>query len=309
MTAVLGIVLPVFLLIGMGAASLRLRLLSAEAIRGMTDLVFYVAMPCLLFRSVVDAPPLRLADVAASFIGGAYILYFAGLLIARRLLGAGLARASVFGINCVFGNTVMLGIPIIDAAFGPAGVANLLAVVALHSAMLLPLATLVIEADGGAGRGAGAVLRAAGAGILRNPVVVAILLAFVWRLTGLGFAGPVVRFLALVGAAGPPLALFCLGASLPRPQGLRDLREIGCAAAIKLVVMPALVAVIARAMGVRGLAFAVVVLAAGMPTGANAFLLARRFGTMMEASASTVVVSTALAVVTLSVLLALLGPA
>jgi hypothetical protein len=269
----------------------------------MTDLVFYAALPSLLFRSVVQAPPLRLGDVAVSFIGGAYLLYAAGLFIARKLLRARLAQASVFGINCVFGNTVMLGIPIVDAAFGAEGVANLLAVVALHSAMLLPVATIVIEADTGTGAGPLAVLRAAVPGIVRNPVVVGIFLALLWRQTGLGLAAPAERFLVLTGGAGPPLALFCLGASLPTPRGLRNLREIAIAALLKLVVMPALVALIAHAMGVHGVAFAVTVLAAGMPTGANAFLLARRFGTLLEASASTVVACTALSVVTLSLLL------
>ncbi len=306
MAALLGIVAPVFLLIVLGAVANHRRWLTQDAIRGVTDLVFFGAMPCLLFRSVVEAPPLRLADVAASFIGGAYILYTLGLLIARAILRVRLAQASVFGINCVFGNTVMLGIPIVDAAYGPEGVANLLAVVALHSAMLLPVATIVIEADTGTGAGPLAVLRAAVPGIVRNPVVMAIFLALAWRQTGIDVAAPVHRFLLLVGAAGPPLALFCLGASLPAPKGFANWREIAFAAALKLVAMPALVALIAYMMDVTGVAFAVTVLAAGMPTGANAFLLARRFGTMMEASATTVVVSTALAVVSLTVLLGLL---
>ena len=44
---------------------------------------------------------------------------------------------------------------------------------------------------------------------------------------------------------------------------------------------------------------AVAVLTAGMPTGANAFLLARRAGTLIEASAGTVVVATVASVLTL----------
>ena len=71
--------------------------------------------------------------------------------------------------------------------------------------------------------------------------------------------------------------------------------------------MPALVAAIAHAAGVQGVAFKVVVLASAMPTGANAFLLARRFATMAEASASTVVASTAVSIVTLATLLSWLG--
>jgi len=300
---VLGIVVPVFALIGMGALAVRLRLIEMAAVRGMTDFVFYTAMPALLFASVIQAPPLRLLDVAGSFLGGALVLFGGALLLARTLFGAGLANASVFALDCVFGNTVMLGIPIVDAAYGSDGVAYLLAVIAFHSSVLLPVATVFIEAGSTSGRSPLGVLGAALPGVLRNPVVVSILLAFVWRITGLGMPMPVQRFLGLIGAAGPPLALFCLGAALPRPTGWSDLREVSLAALLKLAAMPALVALFAYLAGVHGVAFSVVVLAAALPTGANAFLLARRFETMMEASASTVVVTTALSMVTLTLLL------
>jgi hypothetical protein len=289
----------------MGALAIRLRLIAPEAVRGMTDFVFYTAMPGLLFAAVAQAPPLRLADVAGSFLGGALMLFAAALLLARRLLGARLAEAALFGLNCVYGNTVMLGIPIIDAAYGAEGVATLLAVIAFHTSVLLPLATLFIEAD--TGHGTVRVLWAALLGVLRNPVVVAILAALAWRAGGLAMPDPVHRFLAMIGAAGPPLALFCLGATLPRPSGWSDLREVALAALLKLAAMPALVALLAYLAGVRGLAFSVVVVASALPTGANAFLLARRFATMTETSATAVVVSTALSMVTLTLLLGWLG--
>ena len=307
MIVLFGIIAPVFALIGLGAAAMRLKLLELPAIKGMNDFVFYLAMPCLLFRSVADAPPLRLLDVAGSFIVGAVLLFAVAVLIARKIFGTRLAPASVFALNCVFGNTVMLGIPIIDAAYGPTGVANLLAVVAFHSGLLLPLATVLIESDAADGRGPLQVLRATLPGLLRNPVVMTILLAFAWRATGLGFVTPATRFLTLLGSAGPPLALFCLGATLPKPSSWSDMKDVAVASLLKLVAMPALVAVLAHLAGVTGIAFAVVVITAGMPTGANAFMLARRFGTLMEASASTVVVSTALSLVTLTLLLGWLG--
>ena len=115
MADLFGVIAPVFALIVMGTAAVQLRLLDAPALRGMTDFVFFAAMPCLLFGSVADAPPLRLLDVAGSFLGGATLLFIMAVLLARLLLGARLAQASVFGLNCVFGNTVMLGIPVVDA--------------------------------------------------------------------------------------------------------------------------------------------------------------------------------------------------
>ena len=306
MIALFGIIAPVFALIGLGAAAVRVKLLEHAAIKGMSDFVFYLAMPSLLFRSVAAAPPLRLLDVAGSFILGAFLLFALAVLLAQRLFGARLAQAAIFALNSVFGNTVMLGIPIIDAAYGSNGVAFLLAVIAFHSGLLLPLATILIEADAAQGRGPWQVIRATIPGLLRNPVVVTIAAAVLWRSTGLGLAEPVTRLLGLLGAAGPPLALFCLGATLPRPSGWRDLREVLTAGGLKLIAMPAIVALFAHLAGVTGVAFAVVVLTAGMPTGANAFMLARRFGTLMEASASTVVVSTMLSLFSLSVLLGLL---
>jgi hypothetical protein len=308
MIILFGTVLPVFALIGMGVIAIRRRLIEPAAIHGMTDFVFYAAMPSLLFASVAAAPPLRLLDVAGSFLAGALIVFALAVLLARLFLGAGLAHASLFALNCVFGNTVMLGIPIIDSVYGREGVAYLLAIIAFHSAVLLPIAMILVEADRGAGRAGPGTLRVAASGVLRNPVVVSILLAFLWRATGLGLPAPIDRFLGLLGAAGPPLALFCLGATLPRPTDWSGAREVALAAALKLVAMPALVAVLAHLAGVRGLALAVVIIAAALPTGANAFLLARQFDTMMEASASTVVVTTTIAIATLTLLLAWLAP-
>jgi predicted permease len=307
MGVLVGIIGPVFALILLGAVAMRVRFLDLAGLKGMTDFVFYAAMPALLFLSIATAPPLRLADLAASFLAGALLLFAVAVLLGRGVLRIRLAAASVFGLNCVFGNTVMLGIPIVDAAYGREGVANLLAVIAFHSAFLLPIATILIEADTGTGSGPLGVLRAAIPGILRNPVIVTMVLALTWRVTGLPIPSPAQRFLGLLGSAGPPLALFCLGASLPRPAGWSDLKEVLLGGLLKLFAMPVLVGLIAHAAGVTGLAFKVVLLASAMPTGANAFMLARRFATMAEASASTVVASTAVSVVTLAALLAWLG--
>ncbi len=307
MTQLVGIIAPVFALILLGAVAGWRRLIEPAGFRGINDIVFFAGLPCLLFLAVTDAPPLRLADVAGAFLSACILLFAAMVVLARTGWGVGLARASIFGINSVFGNTVMLGIPVVSAAYGTEGLVDLLAIVAFHSAVLLPMASALIEADAAAGRSAFRVMWGVVPGALRNPIVVSILLAFAWREGGVALPEAVHRFLALVAPAGPPLALFCLGGSLPRPQGLSGLREMAFATIAKLAVLPVLAGGVAYLVGVEGIAFKVVVLTAGLPTGANAFLLARRSEMLAEASAGTVLASTALSVVTLSVLLQWLG--
>ena len=101
MGTLFGIVAPVFALIAMGAAAPRLRLLDAGAVKGMSDFVFYLAMPSLLFRSMVTAPPLRLLDVAGSFILGAFLLFALAALLARFAWRA--RHAVLFALDVVAG--------------------------------------------------------------------------------------------------------------------------------------------------------------------------------------------------------------
>ena len=306
MTAVAAIVAPVFALVALGAGARVWRLLDTAGLRAFTDLTFYLLIPALLFGAVVRAPAAQGLDVAVTYFAGCLIVFGAGLLLARRALGAGLAQAAVIGLNCSYGNTVMLGVPIVSAAFGADGVAELLPIIALHSVVLLPLATVLIEADGaGEGHPALKALRTLPA-LLRNPVIAAILLAMAWRGLGVPVPEPLARLLALLAAAAPTLALLTLGASLPDVATHGSVRETGLAVLGKLVVLPVLVWLLARGVGLAPGPTAIAVVAAGMPTGANAFFLARRSGTLAAASAGTVVVSTALSVITLSAALALL---
>jgi predicted permease len=81
------------------------------------------------------------------------------------------------------------------------------------------------------------------------------------------------------------------------------MHEAVCATILKLVVLPIVVGTLARMAGLSGLPWTVAVVTAAMPTGANAFLLARRASAFAEASASTVVLATAMSVLTISGLL------
>ena len=258
----------------------------------------------MLFGSVVEAPELHVVGVPVLYFTGCLAVFISGVLLARRFLGAGLAQASVVGLNACYGNTVMLGIPVVSAAFGADGLAIVLPVIALHSLVLLPLATALIEADGVKGAGLRGVLRGTLPALIRNPIIVALLLAVAWRGLGVPVPVPLHRLLAMLGGAGPALALFTLGAGLPDFAAQGSLREAGMATLLKLAVQPLLVWGLAGVAGPVPMAAAVVT--AGTPTGANAFFLARRTGTLASASAGTVVLSTALSVLTLPAILAAL---
>jgi predicted permease len=295
-------VLPIFGTILLGWLARQTKFAELSTFRGLMDVVFYLLMPALLFNAVARGPALEVLGVATVYFS-ACLFVFAIAVIGGRLYGLSLAGAGMLGLNASYGNTVMVGIPIAVAALGTAALPPLLAIIAVHSAILLPLAGIFVEAGSLEKRKVFALLVSTLVGMLKNPVIMSILVAFVWR----SFEVPVPELLAawlkMQGAAAVPLALLCLGGTLP-PLNARAVRfETVVGVTLKLVALPVVVWLIGRSAGLPPATLTVATLTAAMPTGANAFLFARRSEDLLEISAATVLLSTALSIGTLSVVL------
>ncbi|MCS6931680.1 MAG: AEC family transporter [Acetobacteraceae bacterium] len=303
MTTVLTIVAPVFALIALGYAAARWKRISEEGFRGINDFVFWLATPALMFGGGITREG-SAAGVVLVFFGAALPLFALAVALGLRLLRLPLAEASLFALSATFGNTVMLGIPVMVAAYGQSGLSLMLGIVALHSILLLPLATVLVEI-GRAGRARLLwVVRASAEAILRNPIILSVLAALMVVWLGIPVPEAVVRLCGLLGAAAPPAALFCLGASLAgfgRVGGAW--REVTLALLLKMLLLPALVWAGAAAAGLGPLETAVAVTAAALPTGANPFILARRYRLGDARSGATVLAGTLASVVVLGVLL------
>lgn len=305
MLAVLGVVVPVFAIIGLGYAAARRRFIDPAGFQALTRFVFTFCAPSLLFLGGTSGA-LGGARAALVFFLGTALVYAALLWLARRRMGLG--PAGMLALDATFGNSVMLGIPLVLAAFGPEGLAVLLAILALHSMILLGAATVVAEVALNASAPWRRVLRATLAGVARNPIVMAVLAAMLWRLAGLPPPPEVVaQALRLLGGAAPPVALFVLGGSLVQFRLGEAWRPVAVTVAVKLLLLPAVVAAVALAFALPPLEMAVVVVAAALPTGANAFLLAQRYAVGAAQSGAAVLLSTIASVATLSALLAWFG--
>ena len=302
MSAVLEVVLPVFAIIAMGYGAARFRLMEEAGFKALALFVFSLAAPALLFAGGTR-PHEGGAGAALAMISGSVIVYWLTLVAARRMLGLSLAEAALFALACVFGNSVMMGIPIVVAAYGDPGVPPLLAILGFQTMVLLGMATVITEVGLNAAAPWQRVLRATLAGIARNPVVIAVFAALIWSTLSLPVPGVARRTLELLGAASPPVALFCLGGSLYGLSAAALWRETALIAVVKLLLLPALVWGLALLLALGPVETAVAVTMAALPTGANAFILARRYATGAARSGSAVVLTTAISVLTLGALI------
>ncbi|MBB5692238.1 AEC family transporter [Muricoccus pecuniae] len=305
MLGVLNLVAPVFLLIALGYAAGRRRVLSDEALRGINDFAYWLCAPALLFVSAASGGGLggHGGRLEVAFFSGVLVTYGIALLASRFLARRGLAESGLFALNCSFGNTLMMGVPVVLATFGTAGIGPATAIIGLYSLVMLPLTTIVAEMGMAAGASVSRVLGTTLRSVVRNPIVMAVLLGNLWALFLPTPPFFMRRFLEILGGGTSPILLFCLGASLRDFQLQRDWADAVVINLLKLVALPALVWELGRLLGLGALELAVAVTLAAMPTGANAFLMSRRYATGMERAGAAVLMGTILSVVTLTFLL------
>ena len=309
---VLSALLPVVLLIAIGFVAGRMRLIRGEAVRDLSNLVFLVLVQALLFRTMATAhlDRLDLTSVALYYI-------VAGALFFALLFIQGLSsRSAVLALAAIFSNTLMIGVPLVQLSYGDAGLVHLFTLISMHALVLLTIATVVIEllvareqhADVGTARPHIAVTVAhAVKNAVLHPVPLPIIVGFLYSLTGWGLAPVVERPLKLLGDAFGPIALLLVGVTLSQTVIGPHLKGALRIAVVKTVVHPLLMALAGWALGLSGLALAVMVVAAALPVGANVFLFSQRYHKEEDVVTASVAVSTAMALVTLSLVMAALA--
>ena len=307
---VLSALLPVALLIAIGLIAGKAGWIRAEATKDLSNLVFMVLSPALLFRtmSVVHLEQLDFRPVAMYFVAAA--LVFVAMLAWQGLN----RRAILMALTATFSNTVAIGTPLVGLAYGQAGLVILFALISVHALVLLTLATLVLElatVREAAARGAtGAerhplrtVLEAVRSGIV-HPVPLPIIIGLLFAQTGWLIPTVLDRPLQLLGNAFGPLALVLVGVSLTRvPVGAQLKAALGLSL-LKNLLLPALVAALGWGMGLSGLPLTVMVVAASLPVGANVFMFSQRYGVAQDLVAATMAVSTAMALGTVTLAMA-----
>lgn len=307
--------LPVVLLISIGFIAGHVGWIRAEATKDLSNLVFVVLTPALLFRAMssvhieqLDFKPVALYFVAVGFL-------YAVVFVAQGHN----TRAAVLGLAATFSNTVMIGIPLIGLAYGQAALVMLLTLISVHSLILLTVATIVLEvmearqlsAAQASGNGpvrhiSQTVLLAIKNGII-HPVPLPIILGLLFAQTGLVIPDVVDRPLQLLGNAFGPVALLLVGATLTQVRVGPHLRAALGISLLKNLMLPALVAAVCWLAGLRGLALTVMIVAASLPMGANVFLFAQRYQVAQELVTASMAVSTVLGLATITLVMSMVG--
>lgn len=299
--------IPFFAVIAVGYGAGKTRFFSETATAAITKFVFYFALSAMLFRfssnlSLAEVFDLRF--VIAYLWGTAFVYGVATGIAFWR--GLGVEEAAVEAQCAVIGNVGFLGVPMLVLLLGQQAIGPVMLVLAVD---LIVFGSLIVILITGArdGRVSFRILKTVGLGLLKNPMIVSISLGLLWSALRFPIPAPLNDFVTLLGNAATPGALFAIGASLATKSAER-ITVAGYLSFCKLVLHPAFVALAALVLfPVEPYAAGVMIAAASLPVAGNVYILAQHYGVAPQRVSASILISTALSIVTVSVVIAWIG--
>ena len=320
MNQIIEIVLPVFCLIGIGYAIARFRILNGASGDGLADYVFKIAVPVLLMRSIATADfsgQNSFGDILsfwAVYFSGVFVVWVAAWLWISKVFSRGARAASIAGVAAGFSNLVLLGIPLMEQAYGRDGLQVLFILIAVHLPIMMTVSTFLMElavrADGvdKTALNAGVVFKNLLLNFAKNPIIIGILVGIALRFSGIGIAGVPDQVVGLIAKTTGPLALISLGMGLIKYGVKGNIVAAVGLTALSLIVLPLTVFIAGTYIfQLPSLWLKVAVLAAASPTGVNAYLFATYFKVAEGLASSSIVLTMLGSILTLPLWLTLLG--
>ncbi|RJS94382.1 AEC family transporter [Salinisphaera sp. Q1T1-3] len=310
MTSVINVLLPIFGLILAGYVGRRSGVLGEAAAGELNRFVVWFCLPALLFQATATASWSALWQpgfIAVNVLSTAAV--FGLTILWRWQSGQHPIDATIDGLSAAYANVGYVGIPLCVLVLGDPGLAPALIATLVVVCVLFALAIVTVEIlrqeDGGVWRPLGMVARA----LMRNPIVVAPVIGGLWAAGGIPLGAPLAKFVSLLGAATTPCALVSIGAFVARPLSGATDRGLGGLIALKLIVHPALAALLAFGVfGLDPLWGTAAVLLAALPTGTGPYMLADFYGRDLTVTSRVILWSTVGSVVTLGACLVFVAP-
>jgi predicted permease len=308
MSALIDVILPVFIVLGFGYVAVWLGYFSDAGVDGLMKFTQGFAIPCLLFRAISSLDLGQSFDLMllGSFYLGALAGFFTGLLGARYIFGRDWEDSVAIGFIGLFSNTLLLGLPITERAYGTSALEANYAIVALHSPFCygIGITAMEIARNRGGSYAAlpGKVLKA----MFSNALIIGISLGFAVNFLHIPLPGVFTDAIDLMVRAALPAALFGLGGVLYRYRPEGDMKTIIFIVLVSLILHPTVVWFAGSAAGLGTDGFRSAVVTSAMAPGVNAYVFANMYGKARRVAASAVLIATGASILTVWLWLAIL---
>src|SRR6056297_2084456 len=282
MQALLDVILPVFVVIGFGYLAVWRGWFSEAGVDGLMKFTQHFAIPCLLFTAIARLDLGQHFDwrLLVSFYTGALAGFLCGLFGARLIFGRAWEESVAIGFCCLFSNSVLLGLPITERAYGMDALQANYAIIAVHSPFCYGIGISVMEITRARGSAGPALVAKVLRAMFSNALILGIAAGFAVNLLNIPLPGPLNDGLDVLVRY--------------RPEG--DLRIVLYVCLVALLVHPLITRGLGAALSLPTDALRSATLTAAMAPGINTYIFANMYGCARRVAASAVLIATAVSI-------------
>lgn len=300
------VIIPVFILILLGALSRKKGLIDSNFITRSNRVVFTLALPSSLFSMIYKTDFGSLFDPVTILItfGGTMVGFVLAWALSRGFCSSDSQRGA-FVQASIRGNLAIFGMALAQRALSPETAAQGAGMLAFLIPLYNTLAVIALTSWNQTGDRKDRLKKQA-VSIVTNPLMIAIVLGVFFSALKIGLPPIMETSLTYLARMTVPLALLGIGGTLSI-QGLKErfIPTLG-ANLVKLVFIPLLIMGISVAAGIRDESLGLILILMGSPTAVSSFAMAGALNNDTDLTADIITTSTLLSLVTIGGGLALL---
>ncbi|AEH50602.1 AEC family transporter [Pseudothermotoga thermarum] len=296
--AVANQILVIFILIGFGFFLKKIKMMEEGFTKTASDLIVHVTLPLLVVASMDREFSLEYAKnaILLFLIGG--IMYLTHFLVGKFLaIFVEEHSKNIYTYMVVFGNVGFLGYPVARIAFGEIGVFYAAFFNLWFQLLNWTLGIKLMSKE-----------KVSLKRLLTTPGLLAILFGLLLFFTPLKLPLVLKTAFSMVGEVSTPLSMFLIGAFIAEAKFSDFVGNLNLylTALLKLAVCPFIMFLILLPFDLEHITKVLPIMMSGMPSGINAAIFAKKFGSNYKLASQGVIISTAFSLVTLPILMSIL---
>lgn len=297
MMNVVNSLLPIVLMVALGAGLVQFGFMGEVFCKGLDRLVYYVLLPLAIIASLMKSDLLagHAATLALATLASLILAYIVSFVMRLGPMQTGPLVQMSFR-----GNLMFVGLPVVLYAYNGQSEASALAILAVVPIIVLYNVLAVTVLSIGQGGISWKLIPRVTRSVVTNPLIIAcvvgaILSAIPWRLPK-----AMMDSIALLGKTASPLALLSLGGALMFLPVKGRIAPAFVGSMIKVVITPLIAYGLARVFVLDPQATRIVLILAATPTAVASYVLVSQFKRDASLAAAGVVISTLLSMFTLA---------
>ncbi|MBL1419640.1 MAG: AEC family transporter [Alphaproteobacteria bacterium] len=303
MSFIFSVIAPVFLLMLLGYGMVRANYFPAQGVNALTRFVNNIAAPVLLFRSISSmefSEAFRIEYVGPYYLTS-FFIFFVGIFIARAVFKRRPGEAVAVAFSGCFINGLLIGLPLIQRAYGDEGMVLMLTVLGIHAPILYTVGMVTMELQRRDAQPLSRTFKIAAKNIVTQPIVIGILCGFLSNIVGFEMPNILDVTTEMLAGAVLPCALFGIGGVLVQYKLSSVWLQAAVFATMKLMVQPFILwLVLIKILDAPHDISRIFILLASMPAGVNTYIFATYYNRGVNVASNVLLISTAAGFFTIS---------